>query len=65
MYNLLECTEIITKASSYAIERISAIHKFGFVKSEFQLIGGRDGYSYNGYWTIKNNTNSELQSILE
>lgn len=52
-YDLLECTEIITKAPSYAIERINAIQKFGFAKSEYLLTGGCDGYAYNGYWTIK------------
>lgn len=51
-FELFECSKIITKAPIYAIERINAIQKLGFVKSEHLLIG-KDGYAYNGYWTIE------------
>lgn len=53
MYDMLGCSEIITKAPIYAVERIKAIQKFGFMKSEHLLKGGHDGYAYNGYWTVK------------
>lgn len=53
MYEMLGCSEIITKAPIYAVERIEAIQRVGFVKSEHLLKGGHDGYAYNGYWTVK------------
>ena len=43
---------VLTKAPIYAVERIKAIQKVGFVKSEHLLIG-KTGYAYDGYWTIK------------
>lgn len=46
---LLGCNGIITKAPIYAIERIKAIQKAGFTKSE-HLLGGKNGYAYDGYW---------------
>lgn len=51
-FELFDCSEIITKAPVYAVERINAIQKSGFIKSENLLIG-KDGYAYNGYWIIK------------
>ena len=48
----LGCNGIITKAPIYAVERIKAIQKAGFTKSEHLLIG-KTGYAYDGYWTIK------------
>ena len=53
MYDMLGCGEIITKAPIYAVERMKAIQKCGFGKSPHMLIGGHDGYAYNGYWTVK------------
>ena len=49
---MLGCNGIITKAPIYAVERIKAIQKAGFIKSEHLLIG-KTGYVYNGYWTMK------------
>ena len=49
---MLGCKGILTKAPLYAVERIAAIQKVGFVKSEHLLIG-KTGYAYDGYWTIK------------
>lgn len=43
---------VLTKAPIYAIERINAIQKLGFTKSESFLIG-KNGYAYGGYWVIK------------
>lgn len=43
--------EVITKAPIYAVERMKAIQKAGFKKSEHLLIG-KTGYAYDGYWTI-------------
>lgn len=53
MYEMIGCKEIITKAPIYAVERINAIQKVGFIKSEHMLIGGQNGYAYDGYWTVK------------
>ena len=47
----LDCKGVITKAPIYAVERIKAIQKAGFTKSEHLLIG-KNGYAYDGYWTI-------------
>ena len=47
----LGCKGVITKAPIYAVERIKAIQKAGFTKSEHLLIG-KNGYAYDGYWTI-------------
>lgn len=49
---LLGCEGVLTKAPLYAVERIKAIQKAGFIQSESYLIG-HDGYAYNGYWTRK------------
>lgn len=53
IYEMLGCCKVITKAPIYAVERIKAIQKLGFRKSEHLLKGGHDGYAYNGYWTAK------------
>lgn len=49
---MLGCKGVLTKAPIYAVERIKAIQKVGFLKSEHLLIG-KTGYAYDGYWTIK------------
>ena len=49
---MLGCKGVLTKAPIYAVERIKAIQKVGFTKSEHILIG-KTGYAYDGYWTIK------------
>lgn len=49
---MLKCKGVLTKAPIYAIERIKAISKAGFTKSEHSLIG-KTGYAYDGYWTIE------------
>lgn len=49
--DLFECKGVITKASIYAVDRINAIQKAGFIKSE-RLLVGKNGYSYDGYWII-------------
>ncbi len=51
-FALFECNEIITKIPVYAVERINAALKFGFIKSEKLLIGTNDHYAYNNYWTV-------------
>lgn len=45
---------IVTKAPIYAVERIKALQNNGFTQSEHYLVGGHDGYQYNGYWTLEN-----------
>ena len=52
MSEMLGCNGIITKAPIYAVERINAIQKVGFIKSE-DLLVGHNGYAYDGYWTMK------------
>ena len=49
---MIGCKGVLTKAPIYAVERIKAIQKVGFVKSEHLLIG-KTGYAYDGYWTFK------------
>ncbi len=48
---MLGCKGVLTKAPIYAVERIKAIQKVGFTKSEHLLIG-KTGYAYDGYWTF-------------
>ena len=50
--DLLGCKGVLTKAPIYAVERIKAIQKVGFSKSDYLLIG-KTGYAYDGYWTIR------------
>lgn len=49
---LLGCKGILTKAPIYAVERIKALQRAGYVKSEHLLIG-KNGYAYDGYWVHK------------
>lgn len=49
---MLGCDGIITKVPIYAVERIKAIQKAGFTKSDRFLIG-KTGYAYDGYWIMK------------
>ena len=49
---MLGCDGVITKAPIYGVERIKAIQKAGFIKSDNLLIG-KTGYAYDGYWTMK------------
>ena len=51
-YDLFDCTEIITKIPIYAVERMDAAQKYGFVKSGSLLVGTNDHNAYNGYWLI-------------
>ena len=51
-FELFDCGRIITKALCYAVERIEALKKYGFEKSDELLIGTNDKYAYNGYWVI-------------
>lgn len=47
---MLGCNGVLTKAPIYAVERIKALQKAGFTKSEHFLIG-KTGFAYDGYWT--------------
>ena len=49
---LLGCDGVITKAPIYAVERIQAVQKAGFFKSEHLLVA-KNGYAYDGYWVKK------------
>ncbi len=52
-YEYFDCDEIITKVPVYAIDRIVAAEKAGFIKSDEYLIGTFDGYPYKDYWKRK------------
>lgn len=52
-FDLFYCVQIVTKAPTYAVERIKALQRLGFSRSDSFLIGGEDGYPYSGYWTIR------------
>ncbi len=52
-FDLFECEKIITKVPVYAVERIEAMKKLGFEKSQKLLVGTMDGYAYKDYWVIK------------
>ena len=47
----LGCKGVFTKAQIYAIDRINAIKKVVFTKTEDLLIG-KTGYAYDGYWVF-------------
>ena len=49
---MLGCDGIITKVPIYAVERIKAVKRIGFTKSEHLLVG-KNGDTYNEYWTFK------------
>lgn len=55
-FDWFSCTEVITKAPVYAIERIRALSRFGFVESDRRMIGTHDRYVYKDYWTITKET---------
>ena len=40
------------QALCYAVERIEALKKYGFLQSNELLIGTNDKYAYNGYWVV-------------
>lgn len=46
---MLGCDGIITKVPIYAVERVKAVRRAGFSKSDHLLIG-KNGYTYDGYW---------------
>ncbi|MCR5620460.1 MAG: GNAT family N-acetyltransferase [Treponema sp.] len=52
-FELFDCDEIISKVQLYAVERTEAFAGYGFTKTDTCLIGGNDGYAYNGYWTLR------------
>lgn len=49
---MLDCRGVMTKAPIYAVERISAIKRAGFSKSE-HLMAGENGVTYDGYWVAE------------
>lgn len=51
MADMLGCSGVLTKAPLYAVERIKALQRAGFTKSEHLLVG-KTGYAYDGYWTL-------------
>ena len=52
-FNSDNCDGIITKVPIYAVERIQAVQRAGFTRSEHFLVGTNDGYAYNGYWKLR------------
>lgn len=49
-YHYFGCSSIITKAALYAIDRIEALKKMRFIKSEEPLRGQNSNMIYNDYW---------------
>lgn len=47
------CSKIATKAAVYAIERIEALQKAGFIKSAQPFIGQNPPRTYYDYWIIE------------
>lgn len=56
---LLGTRGIVTKGPIYAVERVKALKNCGFTPSEHLLVGGHDGYRYNGYWTLERESEEE------
>ena len=52
--DLLGTRGIVTKGPIYAVERVKALRNAGFIQSPHLLVGGHDGYQYNGYWSLNN-----------
>jgi len=52
-YDLFDCTMIATKAAIYAVERIEALKKTGFEKTQEYLVGSQDNRRYYDYWVIQ------------
>lgn len=53
LFDLLNCEEIITKVPLYAVERINAVKKIGFEKTDRLLVGSEDRHAYKNYWAIR------------
>lgn len=51
-YEWFACSKIATKAPVYAVDRIEALKKAGFTKSEEALIGHQQNIAYYDYWVI-------------
>lgn len=51
MADMLGCSGVLTKAPLYAVERIKALQRAGFTKSEHLLVG-KTGHAHDGYWTL-------------
>lgn len=49
MEEMLGCKGVITKVPIYAVERMAAVQKAGFTKSEHYLIGKAE-FAFDGYW---------------
>lgn len=51
-YGWFACTKIATKAAVYAVDRIEALKKMGFAKSEEPIVGEHN-IAYYDYWVIE------------
>lgn len=51
-YDWFACSKIAAKAAVYAVDRIEALKKMGFVRSEEPLIGEHN-IAYYDYWIIE------------
>ena len=49
---MLGCSGVVTKAPLYAVERVNAVQKAGYQKSEHLLTAG-NGRTYDGYWVLQ------------
>ncbi|MBD5103304.1 MAG: GNAT family N-acetyltransferase [Ruminococcaceae bacterium] len=62
-YGLFGCESIATKAVKEAVERISALEKYGFKKNDNKLIG-EDGTEYSDYFSISQAVNDGSGKVL-
>lgn len=52
-FDWFSCSMIATKAAGYAVDRIEALKKAGFIKSSEPLIGHHQNIAYYDYWIIQ------------
>lgn len=52
-FEWFDCSKIATKAAIYAVERIEALKKAGYVKSDEPLIGQNPLLAYGDYWMMQ------------
>ena len=55
VFDLFNCKSVIIKVPVYAVERIQAVKRVGFEKSDQLLVGTMDGYEYKDYWIRSRN----------
>ena len=52
IFEMFDCTQVVTKVPVYAVERAAAAEVLGFEKTD-SLLFAKDGVAFNGYWIFK------------